>query len=135
MTLAHPAGARVLVVDDDPLLVRLVRTHLEKAGYRVIDARDGEQALDLAAAELPDLVVLDLMLPKLDGFEVCRRIREFSLVPVVMLTARGEPVDKLRGFEMGADDYLAKPFVTADLLARERCSAAASKELRRRPRL
>jgi CheY-like chemotaxis protein len=80
MTLAHPEGARVLVVDDDPLLVRLVRTHLEKAGYRVIEARDGEQALDLAAAKLPDLVVLDLMLPKLDGFEVCRRIREFSLV-------------------------------------------------------
>src|ERR1700738_1984895 len=97
MTLAHPEGARVLVVDDDPLLVRLVRTHLEKAGYRVIEARDGEQALDVAATELPDLVVLDLMLPKLDGFEVCRRIREFSLVPVVMLTARGEPVDRVRG--------------------------------------
>jgi DNA-binding response OmpR family regulator len=128
MTLAHPAGARVLVVDDDPLLVRLVRTHLEKAGYRVIDARDGEQALDLAAAELPDLVVLDLMLPKLDGFEVCRRIREFSLVPVVMLTARGEPVDKLRGFEMGADDYLGKPFVPAELLARVRAVLRRSQQ-------
>ncbi len=128
MTLAHPTGARVLVVDDDPLLVRLVRTHLEKAGYRVIDARDGEQALDLAAAELPDLVVLDLMLPKLDGFEVCRRIREFSLVPVVMLTARGEPVDKLRGFEMGADDYLGKPFVPAELLARVRAVLRRSQQ-------
>ena len=118
MSLAHPTHARVLVVDDDPLLVRLVRTHLEKAGYKVLTAQDGEQALDVAAAELPDLVVLDLMLPKLDGFEVCRRIREFSLVPVVMLTARGEPVDRLRGFEMGADDYLPKPFVPAELLAR-----------------
>jgi len=128
MTLAHPAGARVLVVDDDPLLVRLVRTHLEKAGYSVVDARDGEQALDLAAAELPDLVVLDVMLPKLDGFEVCRRIREFSLVPVVMLTARGEPVDKLRGFEMGADDYLGKPFVPAELLARVRAVLRRSQQ-------
>jgi DNA-binding response OmpR family regulator len=128
VTLAHPTGARVLIVDDDPLLVRLVRTHLEKAGYRVIDARDGEQALDLAAAELPDLVVLDLMLPKLDGFEVCRRIREFSLVPVVMLTARGEPVDKLRGFEMGADDYLGKPFVPAELLARVRAVLRRSQQ-------
>jgi DNA-binding response OmpR family regulator len=118
--LAHPAGARVLVVDDDPLLVRLVRTHLEKAGYRVTEAADGEQALEAAATELPDLVVLDLMLPKLDGYEVCRRIREFSLVPVVMLTARGEPVDRLRGFEMGADDYLAKPFMPAELVARVR---------------
>jgi DNA-binding response OmpR family regulator len=128
MTLAHPEGARVLVVDDDPLLVRLVRTHLEKAGYRVLEARDGEKALDVAAAELPDLVVLDLMLPKLDGFEVCRRIREFSLVPVVMLTARGEPVDKLRGFEMGADDYLGKPFVPAELLARVRAVLRRSQQ-------
>jgi DNA-binding response OmpR family regulator len=120
VTLSHPDGARVLVVDDDPLLVRLVRTHLEKAGYRVLTAADGAQALDVAATELPELVVLDLMLPKLDGYEVCRRIREFSLVPVVMLTARGEPVDKLRGFEMGADDYLSKPFAPAELLARVR---------------
>src|SRR5262249_48030349 len=71
-----------------------------------------------AAAELPDLVILDLMLPRLDGYEVCRRIREFSLMPVVMLTARGEQVDKLRGFEMGADDYLTKPFAPPELLAR-----------------
>ncbi len=128
MSLAHAEGARVLVVDDDPLLVRLVRTHLEKAGYKVLTAQDGEQALDVAASELPDLVVLDLMLPKLDGFEVCRRIREFSLVPVVMLTARGEPVDRLRGFEMGADDYLAKPFVPAELLARVRAVLRRSQQ-------
>ena len=128
MTLAHAEGTRVLVVDDDPLLVRLVRTHLEKAGYRVLTAADGDQALELAATELPDLVVLDLMLPRLHGLEVCRRIREFSLVPVVMLTARGEPMDRLRGFEMGADDYLAKPFMPAELLARVRAVLRRSQQ-------
>jgi DNA-binding response OmpR family regulator len=117
---ARAAGQRILVVDDDPLIVRLVRTNLERAGYRVLTAASGEAALDAAAAELPDLVILDLALPAMDGYEVCRRIREFSLVPVVMLTARGEQVDKLRGFEMGADDYLTKPFAPAELLARVR---------------
>ena len=111
---------RVLVADDDPLIQRLVRTHLDCAGFRVLTAAEGEEALDVAVAEQPDLIVLDLMLPKLDGFEVCRRIREFSLVPVVMLTARGEQVDKLRGFEAGADDYLTKPFELAILIARLR---------------
>jgi DNA-binding response OmpR family regulator len=108
----------VLIADDDPLIQRLVRTHLDRAGYRVLTAADGEAALDMAAADQPDLIVLDLMLPKLDGFEVCKRIREFSLVPVLMLTARGEQVDKLRGFEAGADDYLTKPFSPPELLAR-----------------
>jgi DNA-binding response OmpR family regulator len=111
---------RVLVADDDPLIQRLVRTHLDRAGFRVLSALDGDEAIDVAAAEQPDLIVLDLMLPKLDGFEVCKRIREFSLVPVVMLTARGEQVDKLRGFEAGADDYLTKPFAPAELVARVR---------------
>ena len=111
---------RVLVADDDPLIQRLVRTHLDRAGFRVLTAEDGEAAVDMAAVEQPDLIVLDLMLPKLDGFEVCKRIREFSLVPVVMLTARGEQVDKLRGFEAGADDYLTKPFSPPELLARVR---------------
>jgi two-component system, OmpR family, KDP operon response regulator KdpE len=108
----------VLVVDDDPLMVRLVRTHLDRAGYRVLAAARGQEALDVAATERPDLVVLDLMLPDLDGYEVCRQIRESSLVPVVMLTARGEQTDTLRGFEVGADDYLTKPFSPAELLAR-----------------
>jgi DNA-binding response OmpR family regulator len=111
---------RVLVADDDPLVQRLVRTHLDRAGFRALLAADGEEAVDVTATEQPDLVVLDLMLPKLDGFEVCRRIREFSLVPVIMLTARGEQVDKLRGFEAGADDYLTKPFAPPELLARVR---------------
>jgi DNA-binding response OmpR family regulator len=111
---------RVLVADDDPLIQRLVRTHLDRAGFRVLIASDGDEALNMAVADQPDLIVLDLMLPKMDGFEVCRRIREFSLVPVVMLTARGEQGDKLRGFEAGADDYLTKPFAPAELLARVR---------------
>jgi DNA-binding response OmpR family regulator len=110
----------ILVVDDDVLVVRLIRTHLDRAGFRVVSAATGPAALDAVAAENPDLVILDLMLPKLDGYEVCRRIREFSLVPVVMLTARGEQVDKLRGFEMGADDYLTKPFAPPELVARVR---------------
>jgi DNA-binding response OmpR family regulator len=112
--------ACILVVDDDPLIVRLVRMHLDRAGYRVLSAADGEAALDVVASERLDLVILDLMLPELDGYEVCRRLREFSLVPVVMLTAKGEEVDKLRGFEMGADDYLTKPFGPQELVARVR---------------
>jgi two-component system KDP operon response regulator KdpE len=112
------SSQRILVVDDDPLIVRLVRMHLDRAGYNVLVATDGEEALDVCAVELPDLVILDLMLPKRDGYDVCRSIREFSLVPVVMLSAKGEQVDKLRGFEMGADDYLTKPFAPQELLAR-----------------
>jgi len=111
---------RVLVVDDDPLMLRLVKTNLDREGFRVYAASKGQDALDIAAAELPDLVILDLMLPDIDGYEVCQRLRQFSLVPVVMLTARGEQVDKLSGFEVGADDYLTKPFAPAELLARVR---------------
>ncbi|MGH2369498.1 MAG: response regulator transcription factor, partial [Chloroflexota bacterium] len=92
--------------------------HLDRAGYRVLAAASGQEALDIAAAELPDLVILDLMLPEPDGYEVCRRLREFSLVPVVMLTARGEQVDKLHGFEVGADDFVTKPFSPQELVAR-----------------
>jgi DNA-binding response OmpR family regulator len=109
---------RILVIDDDPLIVRLIRANLERTGYKVISAGDGPEGLDLVAGELPDLVILDVMLPSFDGYEVCRRIRDFSLVPVVMLTAKGEQVDKLKGFEMGADDYLTKPFAPAELIAR-----------------
>src|SRR5581483_8038771 len=112
------SNERILVVDDDPLILRLVRMNLDKAGYKTVTAVNGEEAIDVVSSELPDLVILDLMLPKVDGYEVCRRIREFSLVPVVMLTAKGEQVDKLRGFEMGADDYLTKPFAPQELLAR-----------------
>jgi len=122
------SGECVLVVDDDPLIVRLVRTNLERAGYRVRAAADGEAAVECVATEVPALIILDLVLPRLDGYEVCRRVREFSLVPVVMLTARGEQVDKLRGFEVGADDYLTKPFAPLELLARVRAVLRRSQQ-------
>jgi DNA-binding response OmpR family regulator len=110
---------QILVVDDDPLVVRLLRLHLDRAGYRVRSGATGQQAIDDSVEELPDLVILDVMLPDLDGYEVCRQLREFSLVPVILLTAKGEQVDKLRGFELGADDYLTKPFAPQELLARK----------------
>ncbi len=118
----------ILIVDDDPLIVRLVRLHLEKEGYRVQSVGNGQAALDVLADAVPDLVILDLMLPVLDGYTVCERIREFSLVPVIMLTAKGEQVDKLRGFEAGADDYLTKPFGPQELIARVRAVLRRSQQ-------
>jgi two-component system, OmpR family, KDP operon response regulator KdpE len=119
---------QILVVDDDPLVVRLLRLHLDKAGYRVRSAATGQQAIDDSVEELPNLVILDVMLPDLDGYEVCRQLREFSLVPVILLTAKGEQVDKLRGFELGADDYLTKPFAPQELLARVRAVLRRSQQ-------
>ena len=111
---------KILVVDDEPKLVRVVREYLEHDGYRVVSAGDGREALERFRQERPDLVVLDVMLPELDGLEVCRRIRRDSAVPIVMLTARAEEVDELIGLELGADDYVAKPFSPRTLLARVR---------------
>ncbi len=111
---------KILVVDDEPKLVRVVREYLEHDGYRVVSAGDGREALDRFRQERPDLVVLDLMLPELDGLEVCRRIRRDSGVPIIMLTARAEELDELIGLELGADDYVAKPFSPRTLLARVR---------------
>ncbi len=119
---------RILVVDDDPLIVRLVRLHLEKAGFQVLSAANGAAGLETAADALPDCIILDVMMPQMDGFEVCRRIRDFSLAPVIMLTAKSEQVDKLRGFEMGADDYLTKPFAPQELLARLRAVLRRSQQ-------
>jgi DNA-binding response OmpR family regulator len=113
-----PAIATILAVDDEPHVLKLVRANLESSGYKVLTAGDGEQALQLVEGELPDLVILDLMLPKMDGYAVCRRIREFSSVPVIMLTARSAEVDLVHGFEVGADDYLTKPFSVTELLVR-----------------
>ena len=109
-----------MVVDDEPKLVRVVREYLEHDGYRVISAGDGRGALERFRKERPDLVVLDLMLPEIDGLEVCRRIRRDSGVPIIMLTARAEEVDELIGLELGADDYVTKPFSPRTLLARVR---------------
>jgi DNA-binding response OmpR family regulator len=110
----------VLVVDDDRKIVQLVRTYLERDGHRVVAANDGRQALDVFEAERPDLVVLDLMLPEMDGYEVCRRIRATADTPILMLTARSSVPDRIHGLLQGADDYLPKPFSPAELAARVR---------------
>lgn len=114
------APARILVVDDDPTVSEVVARYLERDGYRVETVGDGRIALDRALAEPPDLVVLDLMLPGLDGLEVCRRLRALAPVPIVILTARGQESDRIVGLDLGADDYVAKPFSTKELVARVR---------------
>ncbi len=124
----------VLVVDDEPRYVRLLRANLESLGYRVVAADGGVSAIQRAEAEDPDLIVLDLMLPDLDGYEVCRQIREFSTVPIIMLTARRQQADKVRGLDLGADDYLTKPFDAEELLARVRAQLRRS-GLRQQPNL
>jgi DNA-binding response OmpR family regulator len=111
---------RVLVVDDDRTVAEVVARYLEQDGFSVDVVHDGRVALDRALAEPPDLVVLDLMLPGMDGLEVCRRIRALAPVPVVMLTARGSETDRIVGLELGADDYVAKPFSPRELAARVR---------------
>lgn len=108
----------ILLVDDDPQLVRLVRVNLESVGYRVLVAMDAPSALELAGMEMPDMIILDIMLPGIDGYELCQRIREFSATPIIMLTAKVEDTDKVRGLKLGADDYLTKPFSVQELLAR-----------------
>ncbi len=110
----------VLVVDDEPRYVWTIRVNLEARGYHVLVAEEGETALELAAGERPDLVLLDIRMPGLDGYQVCRRIREFSTVPIIMLTALAEDTDKIKGLIVGADDYITKPFSSDELLARVR---------------
>jgi DNA-binding response OmpR family regulator len=110
----------IVAADDDPQLLRLVTRNLQMDGYEVIAASDGQQALEQIEASLPDLALLDLMMPRLDGFTVCQRVREFSNLPIIILTARGADQDKIRGLDLGADDYLTKPFSIEELLARVR---------------
>ena len=110
----------VLVVDDDPHVAALARIHLERDGFRVAEANDGKLGLELARREHPSLVVLDLMLPSLDGFEICRKLHLESMVPIIMLTARVEETDRLEGLDLGADDYMTKPFSPRELAARVR---------------
>jgi DNA-binding response OmpR family regulator len=109
---------RILVVEDEETLLETLQYNLERQGYEVLCARDGQQAIQLARAEEPDLLLLDVMLPGLDGFEVCRILRKEMSVPILMLTARDEEVDKVVGLEVGADDYLTKPFSMRELMAR-----------------
>jgi two-component system, OmpR family, response regulator ResD len=113
-------SVRVLVVDDEAIVRDVLTRYLEKEGFRVDAAEDGEVALELAARSRPDIVVLNLMLPKVDGFEVFRRLRGLGDVPVVMLTAKGEEVDRVVGLELGADDYVSKPFSPREVVARIR---------------
>lgn len=111
-------GNKILVVDDEKSIVNIIAYNLKKEGYEVICAGDGEVALKLAIEQTPDLILLDIMMPKMDGYEVCRKVREKSSVPIIMLTARADEVDKVIGLEMGADDYVTKPFGNRELLAR-----------------
>jgi len=111
---------KILVVDDEPAILELVTYNLEQAGFSTLTATDGEAALKLVEEERPDLVILDIMLPKMDGFEVCRIIRARYNTPILMLTARREEVDRVLGLELGADDYMVKPFSPRELVARVR---------------
>lgn len=112
--------ASILLVEDDPTLSETLRYNLEREGYRVYTAGDGIQALELARREHPDMLLLDVMLPRLDGFSVCRILRQESDVPILMLTARQDEIDRIAGLELGADDYVSKPFSLGELLARVR---------------
>lgn len=112
--------ARILVVDDEPLYRHLVTVNLEKEGYEVITANNGEDALEMVSVRHPDLIIMDVMMPKLDGITACERIHQFSNVPIIMLTAKGEEQDRVRGLNVGADDYVVKPFSATELVARVR---------------
>jgi two-component system, OmpR family, KDP operon response regulator KdpE len=109
---------RILIVDDDPAILRLLGANLKARGYEVATATNGEESLEALQNESIDLIILDLMMPKVDGVEVCRRIRQWSDVPIIILSARGDEKDKVRCLELGADDYLTKPFGIAELMAR-----------------
>jgi two-component system alkaline phosphatase synthesis response regulator PhoP len=112
------AGEKILIVEDEKHLVKVLKYNLEKEGYRVLTAGDGEAGLRLCRGEKPDLVILDIMLPKLDGFELCKAVRQSAKTPILMLTAKTAEVDKVLGLELGADDYVTKPFSVREVMAR-----------------
>ena len=114
------SGKTILVVDDEPRMAQFITMNLELEGFRVISASDGYQALEKVVRELPDLVVLDVMMPEMDGFETLKRIREISAVPVIFLSVKGEELDRVRGLDLGADDYITKPFSPRELVSRIR---------------
>jgi two-component system, OmpR family, response regulator MprA len=120
VTLAPAQAARILVVDDDPRMLSMMRRVLEADGYSVVVAPDGEAALETVRGQAINLMILDVMMPGLDGFEVCRTVRRESLLPILMLTARDEALDKVTGLDCGADDYVVKPFDADELMARVR---------------
>jgi two-component system, OmpR family, KDP operon response regulator KdpE len=120
MKMSRGNGKVILIVDDEAKMIRFVRMNLELEGYRVTEAGDGLEALDRVRQDLPDLVLLDVMMPHMDGFETLERLREISDVPVIMLTVRGDEEDRIRGLELGADDYVTKPFSPRELASRIR---------------
>ena len=130
---AAERSARILLVDDEHSVQTLLAYPLRKDGYEVVSARDGREALDRFAEQRFDLVVLDIMLPKLDGIEVCRRLRSRSQVPIIMLTAKDDEGDKVLGLEMGADDYITKPFSVREFRSRVKAALRRSEMLRGRP--
>jgi len=109
---------RILTVDDELSILRFLRSNLEDKGYTVLSASNGEEELHMIEMKLPDLIILDVMMPKMDGFEVCRQLREWSQIPIIMLSARGDEKDKVRCLDLGADDYIVKPFGAKELIAR-----------------
>lgn len=111
---------RILIVDDEPRFVRLIEANLQTEGYQVLKASNGKQAVEETAAHKPDMVLLDVMMPEMDGFQACARIREFSNVPIIMLTAKGDEDQRIKGLNLGADDYIVKPFSAGEMLARVR---------------
>lgn len=113
-------GTKILVVDDEPLYIRLLKVNLEAEGYEVVTANNGEEALDSLSQSMTDLIIMDVMMPKLDGVTTCKRIRQFSTVPIILLTALGEENDRVNGLNIGADDYVVKPFSATELVARVR---------------
>jgi DNA-binding response OmpR family regulator len=117
-TTASLDGKRILVVDDEPRMIGFISMNLGLESYMVVEAHDGPSALNAVRTQLPDLVLLDVMMPKMDGFEVLRLLREFSTVPVIMLTAKSEEDDRIKGLELGADDYITKPFSPRELISR-----------------
>lgn len=119
-------GQTVLVVDDEQNIVNIIAFNLKKEGYEVLTAGDGEEAVEIVEKYQPDLILLDIMMPKMDGYEACRKIREKYNIPIIMLTARAEELDKVLGLEMGADDYVTKPFGTRELIARVKANLRRS---------
>jgi len=120
-------GAKILIVEDEAMVADVVSRYLRRDGFQVLLAADGQAALDIAREQSPDLVLLDLMLPKIDGLEVCRRLRAGSQVPIIVVTAKGDETDRIVGLELGADDYVSKPFSPRELVARVRAVLRRSK--------
>jgi two-component system KDP operon response regulator KdpE len=123
------ASEKILLIDDDETLLTLLAEHIQMVGYSPLTAKSGQIGLELANQDNPDLIVLDVMMPGMDGWQVCEQLRETSSIPIIMLTAKSEEVDKLRGFHLGVDDYVTKPFSFAELVARVTAVLARSQQL------